>query len=142
MLKQRVITAIVLLSILLPALFYGSAAPFCSVTLVLIAAGAWEWGRLNGYGQPMSVIAGVACVLLCAGSWWLGMLEQKLTWLWVFAGASWVLAGSWVLHRGVASWAAHSPALRLLAGLLALCLACLAVAQARAVGINFLLSVL
>jgi phosphatidate cytidylyltransferase len=49
MLKQRVITAIVLLAILLPALFYKTPQPFCAVALLLIAAGAWEWGRLNGY---------------------------------------------------------------------------------------------
>src|SRR5689334_23189575 len=46
MLKQRVITALVLLAILLPALFWPTAVPFSAVTLVLIAAGAWEWGRL------------------------------------------------------------------------------------------------
>ena len=50
MLKQRVITAIVLLPILLPALFDQTPEPFCAVALVLIAAGAWEWGRLNGFG--------------------------------------------------------------------------------------------
>ena len=37
MLKQRVVTAIVLLLILLPALFYPSSEPFCVVALVLIA---------------------------------------------------------------------------------------------------------
>ena len=41
MLKQRVLTAIVLLAILLPALFYNSPAPFCVLALLMIAAGAW-----------------------------------------------------------------------------------------------------
>ena len=53
MLKQRVITALVLLAILLPALFYPSPVPFALVALLLIAAGGWEWARLNGYG-PLS----------------------------------------------------------------------------------------
>jgi phosphatidate cytidylyltransferase len=48
MLLQRVITALVLLAILLPALFYPSTVPFTLVVLVLMAAGAWEWGRLSG----------------------------------------------------------------------------------------------
>ncbi|MEP6825539.1 MAG: phosphatidate cytidylyltransferase, partial [Ramlibacter sp.] len=48
MLKQRVITALVLLAILLPALFWPSPAPLAAVALVLISAAAWEWGRLNG----------------------------------------------------------------------------------------------
>jgi len=142
MLKQRVMTALVLLLILLPALFYSSPMPFCAVALVFIAAGAWEWARLNGSGQPVSILAGLICVLVCLASWWLGMLEQSLTPLWVVAGAAWVLAGAWVLYRGVSAWAGHSRTIRLLAGLLALWLAWLAVAQARVIGINFLLSIL
>lgn len=142
MLKQRVITALVLLLIVLPALFYRSPAPFCVVALVLIAAGAWEWARLNGYGQMASLLSGLACVLLCSLSWWLGALVQTMTLLWILAGASWVLAGSWVLRRGVSAWSGQPRALRLLAGLIALWMAWLAVAQARGIGINFLLSIL
>ncbi len=142
MLKQRVLTALVLLLILLPAMFYGSPAPFCAVALALIAAGAWEWARLNGYGQPVALVCGMACVLLCAASWWLGMLEQGSALLWVVAGALWVVGGAWALHRGVSAWAGHWQLVRLLTGLLALWLAWLAVAQARVIGINFLLSIL
>ena len=58
MLKQRVITAVVLLAILLPALFYPSYVPFCAITLVLISAGGWEWGRLNGCSQPLEIYPG------------------------------------------------------------------------------------
>ena len=70
------------------------------------------------------------------------MLDQSLRLLWILAGVCWVITGAWVLHQGVAAWAGHSRALRLLAGLLALWLAWLAVAQARTVGVNFLLSIL
>lgn len=142
MLKQRVITALVLLLIVLPALFYRSPAPFCVVALVLIAAAAWEWARLNGYGQMASLLCGLACVLLCSLSWWLGALAQTMTLLWILVGASWVLAGSWVLRRGVVAWSGQPRVLRLLAGLIALWMAWLAVAQARGIGINFLLSIL
>lgn len=142
MLKQRVITALVLLLILLPALFYRSPVPFSAVAMVLIAAGAWEWGRLNGYGQGASLLCGLACVTACAAAWWLGLLEQSLAMLWIAAGAAWVLAGSWALHRGVSAWSAHPRLIRLVCGLVALWLAWLAVAQARLIGINFLLSIL
>ena len=47
MLLPRVITALVLLAILLPALFAASPTPFIALSLVLIAAAAWEWARLN-----------------------------------------------------------------------------------------------
>ncbi len=142
MLKQRIITAIVLLAILLPALFWPSPAPFVGVALVLIAAGAWEWGRLNGLGQGGSVAAAAACVALCAASWWGGLLARPLPVLWSIAGGLWVLAGAWLLRAGVAGWPRIPRAVRLAAGVLGLWVAWLAVAQARVMGINFLLSVL
>jgi phosphatidate cytidylyltransferase len=142
MLKQRVITALVLLAILLPALFYPTAIPFCALAVVLISAGAWEWARLNGYGPLASMGAGFACVVLCAMAWDLGMLEQPLPLLWRLAGAAWVLVGAWLLRGGVAGWPRIPRTLRLVVGVLALWLAWLAVAQARFMGIEFLLSLL
>ena len=142
MLKQRVITAVVMLLILLPALFYRTAMPFCMIAMVLIGIAAWEWARLNGYSQAHSLLSGLLCLLLCAASWWLGMLDQSLAPLWILAGIGWVIAGAWVLHQGVAAWGGYPRTLRQFAGLMALWLAWLAVAQARHVGVNFLLSIL
>jgi phosphatidate cytidylyltransferase len=142
MLKQRIITALVMLLILLPALFYPSPDPFCAVALVLIAAGAWEWGRLNGYGHGVSVLSAALCVLLCAASWASGFLRQPLPLVWLLAGAFWVLAGGWLLRRGVAAWATIPAGLRLVTGMAVLWCAWLAMAQARVIGINFLLSIL
>jgi phosphatidate cytidylyltransferase len=142
MLKQRVITAIVLLLILLPALFYPSPDAFCTITLVLIAAGAWEWGRLNGLSQVPSLLLGAVSVGVCAGLWWWGLLSQPLPDLWRLAGAFWVLAGALLLRGGVGLWPRIPLVLRLAGGLMALWLAWLALAQARVIGINFLLSVL
>ncbi|NMM07164.1 phosphatidate cytidylyltransferase [Polaromonas sp.] len=142
MLKQRVITALVLLAILLPALFYKTATPFCTVALLLIAAGAWEWGRLNALGPSASVGLAIVCVLICGLAWYGGWLDKPLPLLWAAAGAAWVLAGGWLLRNGVIGWPRIPAALRVSGGLLALCLAWLAVAQARVIGINFLLSVL
>jgi phosphatidate cytidylyltransferase len=142
MLKQRIITAVVLLAILLPALFYPSPVPFAAVTLVLIAAGAWEWARLNGLGQGGSVAIGLVCLLLCAAAWQAGLIGASLPLLWSIAGGAWVLAGAWLLRAGPAGWPRIPKAIRLVAGVLALCVTWLAVAQARAIGVNFLLSVL
>jgi len=142
MLKQRIITAIVLLAILLPALFWPSPVPFAVAALVLIAAGAWEWGRLNGLAPGAAVLSAAICLLLCAGSWWLGWLARPLPMLWTIAGGLWVLGGAWLLQVGVAGWPRIPQSIRLAIGVLALWLAWLAVAQARVIGINFLLSVL
>ena len=143
MLKQRVITALVLLAILLPALFYPSPWPFASVILVLMAAGAWEWGRLNGLGMGASLGLGAVCVLLCGASLAMGWAQPVvLTPLWVVGGIAWVLVAVLLLRVGVPGWPRIALAVRIVSGVLALWLAWLAAVQARALGVNFLLSVL
>lgn len=142
MLKQRVMTAIVLLAILLPALFYETPVPFNVLALVLIGAGAWEWGRLNQLGQTGALTLSGLCLLACGLSWWGGLLVQRLPGLWAVAGAFWVLGGGVLLRVGVAGWPHIPQWLRLLGGLMILWLAWLAIAQARILGIEFLLSVL
>jgi phosphatidate cytidylyltransferase len=142
MLKQRVITAVVLLAILLPALFWSSPYPFAAVVLVLIAAAGWEWGRLNGLGQVPSLGLAAVCLVLCVESWYLGLLEKPMPGLWLAGGMLWVLSGAAMLRMGVPGWPRIPRALRTVVGVLALWLAWLAAAQARVIGINFLLSVL
>jgi phosphatidate cytidylyltransferase len=142
MLKQRIITAIVLLAVLLPALVYPSPEPFCLLILVLIAAGAWEWGRLNKLGSGASWTLALVAVLICAGLWQGGWLEKTSVSLWLPVGGLWVLVGAGLIKRGVDGWAKIAGPLRVAGGLLALCLTWLAVGQARVIGINFLLSIL
>lgn len=142
MLKQRVITALILLAILLPALFYPTGVPFAVVVLVLMAAGAWEWGRLNGFGSAGAIGIGAICTAMCVGTWAAGWLERPLTAVWVVAGSAWVLGGAALLRAGVAGWPRIAGPVRLVGGVLALWLAWVAVVQARMMGINFLLSVL
>jgi hypothetical protein len=50
MLKQRVITAVILLLFSLPALFHPSPLWLGVLGVLLILAASWEWGRLNGLG--------------------------------------------------------------------------------------------
>jgi phosphatidate cytidylyltransferase len=142
MLKQRIVTAAVMLAILLPALFYPSPVPFTALSLVLMAAAAWEWGRLNGYRQTGALFIALLCLVLCAVSWEEGLIERRLPLVWSVAGAAWVLAGAWLLRGGVAGWPRVPRPVRAVAGVLALWVAWLAVAQARAIGVNFLLSLL
>ena len=142
MLKQRVITALILLAIALPALLADSAMPFTLLALVAMAAAGWEWGRLNGLGGAASVSLGAICLTLCSASWVAGWVQQPLLGLWLAAGTAWVLGGAALLRAGVAGWPTLPRGLRVAGGVLALWLAWLAVAQARALGVNFLLSVL
>lgn len=140
MLKQRVMTAIALLIVLLPALFYPSPEPFCVVALVLIVAAAWEWGQLNGMGKRMALLPALGCMLLCASLWAAWGLTRLSIPLWVLTGAFWVLAGAWLTAKGVPAWQPIPMVVRQVLGVLLLALSWLAVAQARVIGINFLMS--
>lgn len=142
MLLQRVITALALLAVLLPALFYPHIAPFALLMLVFMAAAAWEWGRLNGCNGLASVGLAAVCSVLCGATWWAGWMDLPLTGLWAAGGVLWVVCTVLLLRAGVPGWPVVPAAVRIVLGVLALWLAWLAVVQARSLGINFLLSVL
>lgn len=142
MLLPRILTALVLLALLLPALFAPAPAWFIALTLVFIAAAAWEWARLNGVRGVGALATGLLCAAICLLLWWGGTVERSLPGVWLGAALAWVLGGAWLLRGGVAGWPLLPRALRWLIGLGALCVAWLAIAQARRIGVNFLLSVL
>lgn len=143
MLKQRILTALVLLAVLLPALFASSAWPFAALTLVFVSAAGWEWGRLNQAGSgllPMGM--GGALAAACAAAWQAGWVTQVPSAVWWVAAVIWIVGGAWALRVGPSAWPRMSPALRLLLGLVALWVAWLAIAHARLQGVNFVLSVM
>ncbi len=142
MLKQRIITALLMLAILLPAVFYPLPEVFAAVTVVLIAAAAWEWARMNQCGPLASLVVGGLCAALCLLSWFGGLIYAPLKPLWIVAGGAWVLVGAWLLFRGVAVWSGVPRLVRLTGGVFALWVAWVAVVHARIEGINFLFSVL
>lgn len=142
MLKQRVITALALLAVLLPALFSANKQYFMGLSLLMISAGAWEWGRLNGRCDAAAVAGGVLCLLAGVFAFDQGWGLHVPAALWQFTGAAWVLLGVWMLRLGVAGWGRSHAVLRWLVGLVFLLVAWLALVQAHRIGVNFLLSVL
>ena len=142
MLQQRIITAIVLLAFLLPAVFYPDPTAFMGVAVVLITAGAWEWSNLNqckpftAYG--VAALSAVGCLAM----WYSGFALLTYRSLWLVVAAVWVLGSVWLLRGGVGVWARLPQVVRVVIGLLALWVAWLAVVQARVAGINFLVSVM
>lgn len=142
MLKQRVITALVLLALLLPALFALNPWPFMALTMVMIAAGAWEWGRLNGVPAWVAWVGALLSLGACILAEQVGWVQRTPFSVWLFAGAFWVLLGGWMIQRGVEGWALWPRSLRWAVGLVLLVLAWVAMAQAHQRGVNFLLSVL
>ena len=142
MLKQRIITALVLLAVLLPALFYSNPLPFEIVTVVLLGAAGWEWARLNGCAGHSSLALGLGLggFLLVFDV----MGGHKLQWaaLWSAIGVAWLALAVVLLRRGVPGWGLLPRLARLTVGLVLLACAWLALVQARQMGIGFLLSVL
>ena len=142
MLRQRVITALILVGIMFAALAASSPWPFALVTLALLTAGAWEWGRLNGAAPVLSWAFGT--VMLLGGIYAVvsGAAGASLGGAWWLAVAVWTVGGALVLKRGVPAWP-HTPRVpRWLFGLALLMLAWAALIEARAVGINFMISML
>ncbi|MDT8992080.1 phosphatidate cytidylyltransferase [Curvibacter sp. APW13] len=142
MLKQRIITALVLLAILVPVIAHPDSRWFAAVSLVFIAAACWEFARLNGLRPVAALLTGGVGMALGAILWVGGALQVPLGNVWLGASCFWVLFSAWLLYKGAASWLALPQALRLVGGVVALMVAWLAVSRAHAMGINYLFSVL
>lgn len=72
MLKQRIVTGVILLAVLLCALFYLPFMGFAAFSAVIFVIGAWEWSNLSGLSGKSSwafisgfalLMAGCFCVL-------------------------------------------------------------------------------
>lgn len=142
MLKQRIITAVVLLAFLLPALFASSPWPFAVLSLAFIGAAGWEWSRLNGVGDRPALLVGGVLLAACGAALLAGWAAEAPAWAWWLAMLVWVIGGAWGLRSGTAGWPTLPLAARLVIGFVALWAAWLAFAHAKFVGVNFLLSVL
>ncbi len=142
MLRQRVITALVLVAVLLATLAASSAWPFAVLTLAFMAAGGWEWGRLNDAHGALAWAMAAVVAVAGAAALAAGLTGQVPAVLWWCGVALWVLGGAVALRTGPAGWPRLARPARWLLGVVALWLAWLAVAHARTVSVNFLLSVL
>jgi phosphatidate cytidylyltransferase len=140
MLKQRAITAVALLAVLLPTLFMSYPEPFIVLALFMVAAGAWEWGRLSGltFQQALlnAVILSVALLVL-----WVSGHSHLRSFVWLLPSLVWVIGGVLLLRMGVAGWSALSSRFRLALGYVVLVFAWVAMANARTIGVNLLLSI-
>jgi len=141
MLKQRIITAVLLLAVLIPAVWADDPLAFVLLTALMIGAAGWEWARLCAWSHWPARASGVACALLCLFFWREGGTAQAWPWLWWAVGSAWILMAANLLRGGVQAWLRVPAAIRWLAGMVALLAAWVALVQARAMGINFLFSV-
>ena len=66
MLKTRIITALVLLALVVPSLFFLPQAYWALLVALFIGVAAWEWGGLLGYAQSGRLLLGAAMAALCS----------------------------------------------------------------------------
>lgn len=141
MLKQRVMTALVLAPLALAALFGLSGAGFALFTGIVVLLGAWEWANLAGLERPagrLAYVAGLGVLMVLA---WLSGAAQALWPLWVSA-LGWLLSFYWVAGYPRTSDQWRPRGVRLAMGLWVLLPCWVGFIQLRATGIEWLLYVL
>ena len=120
MLKQRIITALLLAPLAIAAIFYMSLDNFSIFIAAVMAIGAWEWGPLMGFENKRRRIAFVVTtVILIKAIWYYFPLTtlwddqaqlhstiQSILWL---AVAWWLLSAAltFLYPRYSSFWASH-----------------------------------
>jgi phosphatidate cytidylyltransferase len=145
MLKTRVITALVLLALVLPSLFFLPQAYWALLVALFIGVAAWEWGGLLGLDQPGRLLTGVALAMLCVAAVLLdpaaidGVLSPWVMLSYSIAALFWCavipfwLRAKWKLPHGLPG---------LLIGLVVLFPTWLALVQLRVAGPGVLLAIM
>ena len=114
MLKQRILTALVLIPLMLLMLFAAGSglwAAFCGL-MVLLAL--WEYGRMAGIAQTQQVpyLVGTALFLCLAylGDWQLPPLAwAAVAAFWLLVMPAW-LHGKWRVSANARGWAVRAMA--------------------------------
>ncbi len=80
MLKQRIITALILAPAAIAAIFYLPMTYFAGLLMAIIAIGAWEWARFMGITNTSQRFAYAAITSALVASIWYALPVQQ-TWL-------------------------------------------------------------
>ncbi|HET7561618.1 MAG TPA: phosphatidate cytidylyltransferase [Rhodanobacteraceae bacterium] len=119
MLKQRVITALVLAPLILALIFLTRAPTFAALLGLVFLLGLWEWTRMagvRGHALRALCLLGYAIVFallwhVCKSPWWWLPVALGLAW--------WLLALLWLRSNRFAAAPTHAHAiLKLLVGVL------------------------
>ncbi|MDR1995364.1 phosphatidate cytidylyltransferase [Azonexus sp.] len=147
MLRTRVITALALMALLLPSLFWLPQSAWALLVALFIGIAGWEWGGLLGWKALARIVLGVLTTLVCAalsladpaaigaagfapGQPWVQVLYLCSVLFWGLLMPFW-LRGKWTLGGIVG----------LLVGAVVLLPTWLAMVQLRALGPGVLLAV-
>ena len=138
MLRDRVITAILLLAGLLGAVFLLPAAGWMVICAALCATAAWEWGGLARFERPLrmltSIVFGVTCLVV---GFLAGLGDGSLSGamllipLYLVSAFFWVLVvPAWLAQK----WTLASPTVASLIGFIVLIPTALAMMHLRTIG--------
>ncbi|MDD5175649.1 MAG: phosphatidate cytidylyltransferase [Sterolibacterium sp.] len=117
MLKARIVTALILASGLLAALFLLPRLGTVAVFIAVLSVAAWEWAGLLKAGGRERKLFGLATAMLCAAIYASGMTTALLVALWAAAVVFWLLlVPLWFRCR----WALHADTMGFLVGWLLL----------------------
>jgi phosphatidate cytidylyltransferase len=140
MLKQRVITAVVMLAVLLPVILFAPPGGFGALIGFVLIFAAWEWARLLGLRarQPVAyaALAGVVLALSVA------MLPVGAPGLITAASLFWLLVAPYALLRKPALAQGAWRGFLLAAGLLLFAACWHALMRARVIGVPFVVSLM
>lgn len=142
MLKQRILTAIAMILILLPALLHPDIRLLALLSLILIGAAAWEWARLNGSKPTISLLFGGGVAAFCLFFLLLNLQIFLSSGFWLFISSAWVLLGGYLLKGGQSKWQRTNQYLRVIIGPVILISAWLGLYESKLMGTAYLLSVL
>lgn len=106
MLKQRVLTALVLIGVLLPVLFLAPEPGAVGMFAVIAMLAGWEWARLLGFASVACVLFPLWILAACGLAY---ALPDVRHWLCFVATVWWLfvpvwLAMRWRLSRGIDGW--------------------------------------
>ena len=142
MLKTRIITAVVLLAVLLPILFFLPPVYIGAFFLVAVLAGAWEWSRLLNPDAPRAawLYATFCFVIICVL-----LALQNVAWqfsILLLAVIFWFFIAPFILAKGMNLSLQKLRPFYVVFGLILLPATWFAIVFLRELGLVFLLSIM
>ncbi len=137
MLKQRIVTAVLIVAALLAALFFLPATGLIGLFAAAVLMAAWEWSDLSGF-EPLTARFGyvvICAAVMAVGVWQVDLFDtpdaEMMREILVAACVWWAVALLWVKGYPVSAQLWGSSLLRAIIGLLVLVPAWLALSWLR-----------
>ena len=102
MLKQRIITAVLLAPVVLLLIYYGNQWQFAALVFLLQFMSGYEWLRMNRLPQGINIVVNVVAALAVFLAVWQAWLMLSFQWYLIILVLLWVPALMWLknIHWG------------------------------------------